>query len=41
LSVEIVPFVRLPGWARTEIEAETERLAKFLDRAHHDRTWVE
>jgi winged helix DNA-binding protein len=31
LQVEIEPFGRLPAWARTQLEAETERLAEFLD----------
>jgi hypothetical protein len=30
LLVEIEPFGRLPRWARTELEAETERIAEFL-----------
>ena len=32
LRVEIEPFGRLPAWARTQLVAETERLAEFLDR---------
>jgi hypothetical protein len=31
LLVEIEPFDRLPGWAHTQLEAEAERLAAFLD----------
>ncbi len=31
LVVEIEPFGRLPAWARAQLEAEVERLAKFLD----------
>jgi len=31
LLVEIEPFGRLPAWARTQVEAESERLAVFLD----------
>lgn len=31
LLVEIEPFGRLPAWARTQVEAEAERLAAFLD----------
>jgi hypothetical protein len=30
LEVEIEPFGTLPAWARTQLEAETERLAEFL-----------
>jgi hypothetical protein len=30
LLVEIEPFVRLPKWARSQVEAEAERLAGFL-----------
>jgi uncharacterized protein YcaQ len=30
LRVEIERFGRLPAWARTQLEAETERLAEFL-----------
>ena len=31
LLVELEPFGRLPAWARTQVEAEAERLAAFLD----------
>jgi hypothetical protein len=31
VSVEIEPFDKLPRWARAQIEAESERLAAFLD----------
>ncbi|MGH3132365.1 MAG: DNA glycosylase AlkZ-like family protein [Gaiellaceae bacterium] len=31
LSVELEPFGRLPAWARTQLEAEADRLAAFLD----------
>lgn len=31
LLVELEPFGRLPAWARTQLEAEAERLAAFLD----------
>jgi hypothetical protein len=31
LLVELEPFGRLPGWARTQLDAEAERLAAFLD----------
>ena len=31
LVVEIEPFGRLPAWARSQLEAEAERLAAFLD----------
>jgi hypothetical protein len=31
LLVEIAPFDSLPAWARTQLEAEAERLAAFLD----------
>jgi Winged helix DNA-binding domain len=31
LLVEVDPFGRLPAWARTQVEAEAERLAGFLD----------
>jgi len=31
LLVEIEPFGKLPAWARTQVEAEAERLAEFLD----------
>ncbi len=31
LLVEIEPFRRLPAWARTQLESEAERLARFLD----------
>ena len=30
IAVEIEPFVRLQKWARTQVEAEAERLAGFL-----------
>jgi hypothetical protein len=33
LRVEIEPFARLPAWAHAQLEAETERLARFLDCA--------
>jgi uncharacterized protein YcaQ len=32
LLLEIEPFGRLQAWARTQLEAEAERLAEFLDR---------
>jgi hypothetical protein len=31
LFVELEPFGRLPAWARTQLEAEADRLAAFLD----------
>jgi hypothetical protein len=31
LLVEVEPFGRLPAWARTQVEREAERLARFLD----------
>jgi hypothetical protein len=31
LLVEIEPFARLRVWARTQLKAEAERLAAFLD----------
>jgi hypothetical protein len=33
LLVEIEPFGKLPKWARTEVEAEAERLADFMGGA--------
>ena len=30
LTVAVEPFGKLPKWARTEVEAEAERLAGFL-----------
>ena len=31
LRIEIEPFTRLPAWARTEIDAEAERMAAYFD----------
>ena len=31
LSIQMEPFGRLPAWARAQLEAEAEPLAKFLD----------
>jgi hypothetical protein len=39
LRVELEPFGRLPAWARTELDAETERLASFLGD-ELERRWV-
>jgi hypothetical protein len=32
VAVELEPFDRLPAWARSELEAEAERLAAFFER---------
>lgn len=39
LLVQMEPFVTLPGWARRAAEAETERLATFMNR-RLELTWI-
>jgi hypothetical protein len=40
LVVSLEPFGKLPKWARTEIEAEAERLAAFLG-GDLELTWAD